>query len=87
MIAVSGHAAVVAPPILVTRFGNATVLTERAGMPPEDIHKTRSNTLAAYYEVEHPPLRDHDDLNDAMAVAYVMQDMLRQGLLTPEDFA
>ena len=48
MIAISCHAAVVAPPIPVTRLGNATVLTERAGMPLEDIHKTRSNTLAAY---------------------------------------
>jgi DNA polymerase III epsilon subunit-like protein len=86
MIAISCYVAGLTPPLPVQRFGNACQLTRRAGMPLEDIHKTRSTTLAAYYEVDHPPLRDHDGLDDARAVAYVIQHLLREGKLAQVDF-
>ena len=84
LIAISCYLQGIAPPIPAARFGNATRLLLQAGMPLEDIHKTRSNTLAAYFELDHPPLRGHDALDDARAVAFVIQHLLRQGRLSPE---
>jgi len=81
MIAVSCWIAGIAPPLAPPRFGNACDLALAAGMPLEDVHKTRSNTLAAYFGVEHPPLRAHDGLDDALGVAYTLQHLLRQGVL------
>lgn len=60
-----------------TQFDNACNLLLKAGMPYEDIKKTRSNRLAAYYGIDHPPLRGHDALDDALSVAYVLQHLLR----------
>lgn len=86
MVAISCYVAGIAPPLPITQFGNACDLLLKAGMPYEDLAKTRSNTLAAYYKVEHPPLRGHDALDDALSVAYVLQMLLRGGALTPDDF-
>ena len=86
MIAVSCWIAGIAPPLTPARFGNACDLLLTAGMPLEDVHKTRSNTLAAYYAVEHPPLRGHDGLDDALCVAYTLQHLLRTGHLSAADF-
>ena len=87
MIAVSCWIAGVTPPMLPARFRNACDLLLAAGMPLEDLHKTRSNTLAAYFGVEHPPLRGHDGLDDALCVAYTLQHLLREGRLSASDFA
>lgn len=87
LIAISCHVQGLAPPIPAARFANAAGLLMQAGMPLEDIHKTRSNTLAAYFELDHPPLRAHDALDDARAVGFVIRHLLRQGRLAPEALA
>lgn len=87
MIAISCYVEGIAPPIPATRFGNACHLLLKAGMPYDDLKRTRSNTLAAYYGIDHPPLRGHDALDDALSVTYVLQHLLRQGMLEPADFA
>ncbi|WP_068300113.1 exonuclease [Pararhodobacter sp. CCB-MM2] len=86
MIAVSCWIAGLAPPMGPARFRNACDLLLAAGMPLEDVHKTRSNTLAAYFEVDHPPLRGHDGLDDALCVAYTLQHLLQAGRLSATDF-
>jgi hypothetical protein len=86
MIAVSCWIAGVPAPMPPRRFANACDLVLRAGMPMDDVHKTCSNTLSAYYGVEHPPLRGHDGLDDALSVAYAVQHLLRTGALTPAAF-
>lgn len=86
MVAISCYVEGLEPPIPATQFGNACQLLLKAGMPYEDIKRTRSNTLADYYQLEHPPLRGHDALDDALSVAYVVQHLLRQGSLTLADF-
>lgn len=87
MIAVSCWIAGLAPPVAPARFGNACDLALAAGMPLDEVHKTRSNTLAAAFGVDHPPLRAHDGLDDALAVAFTLQHLLRQGRLQPSAFA
>lgn len=84
MVAISAYVAGIAPPIPATRFGNACSLLLGAGMPYEDLIRTRSNTLAAYYKLDHPPLQAHDALDDALGVAYVLQHLLRSGALAAE---
>jgi DNA polymerase III epsilon subunit-like protein len=86
MVAISCYVAGIAPPIPARRFDNAVKLVIAAGMPIEDIGKTRSNTLADYYGVAHPPLKGHDALDDALSVAYAAQYLLKTGKLRPEVF-
>jgi len=85
MLAISCYVQGLQPPIPATQFGNACQLLLKAGMPYDDIMRTRSNALADYYQIEHPPLRGHDALDDALSIAYVVQHLLRQGSLTPAD--
>lgn len=85
MIAISCYVEGLQPPILATQFGNACQLLLKAGMPYDDIKRTRSNTLADYYQLDHPPLRGHDALDDALSVANVVQHLLKQGSLKPDD--
>lgn len=87
MVAISCYVQGLTPPIPVTQFGNACDLLLKAGMPYDDLKQTRSNTLAAYYKIDHPPLRGHDALDDALGVAYVLQHLLGQGALEAADFA
>lgn len=86
MVAISCYIAGIDPPIPASRFDNAVKLVLAAGMPVEDIAKTRSNRLADYYGVEHPPLKGHDGLDDALSVAYAVQHLLRTGKLRAEVF-
>lgn len=86
MVAVSCYVAGIAPVIPAHRFDNAVKLAIAAGMPSEDIGKTRSSKLADYYGVEHPPLRAHDGLDDALSLAYTFQHLLNTGKLQPEAF-
>lgn len=85
MLAISCYVQGLQPPIPATQFGNACQLLLKTGMPYDDIMRTRSNALADYYQIEHPPLRGHDALDDALSIAYVVQHLLRQGSLTPAD--
>jgi inhibitor of KinA sporulation pathway (predicted exonuclease) len=85
MVAISCYVQGLAPPIPATRFGNACHLLLEAGMPYEDIKRTPSNRLAAYFAMDHPPLRGHDALDDALSVAYVVQHLLREKALEPSD--
>ena len=55
-------------------------------MPYEDMKKTRSNKLADYYKLQHPPLKGHDALDDALSVTYVLQHLLKTGQLSAEHF-
>lgn len=86
MIAISCYVAGITPPIPVTRFGNACDLLLRGGMHYDDIKKTRSNQLADFYGLPHPPLQGHDARDDALSVAYVLQHLLENGQLDPGDF-
>ena len=86
MVAISCYVEGFAPPIPAAQFGNACQLLLRAGMPYEDMRKTPSNRLAEYYRLEHPPLRGHDALDDALSVSYVLQHLLGQGKLKVVDF-
>ena len=85
MVAISCYVQGLTPPLPATQFGNACALLLRAGMPYEDLKRTRSNQLADYFQITHPPLRGHDALDDALSVAYVLQALLRQGKLSPAD--
>jgi len=82
MMAISCYIANIAPIIPANRFDNACKLLLSAGMPYEDIKKTSSNKLTAYYGLEHPPLKGHDALNDALSVTYVLQHLLKSGMLS-----
>jgi len=86
MLAISCYVADIPPSIPARRFDNAVKLVIAAGMPVEDIGKTRSNTLADYFGVDHPPLQGHDALDDALSVTYALQHLLRSGRLQPEVF-
>ncbi|MCY1549327.1 hypothetical protein D9M68_854900 [compost metagenome] len=86
MMAISCYVAGIQPPIPANRFDNAVKLLLAAGMPIEDLAKTPSNELAAYYQVKHPPLRGHDALDDALSVSYTLQYLLRAGKLDPAIF-
>jgi DNA polymerase III alpha subunit (gram-positive type) len=85
MVAISCYVEGFAPPISATQFGNACHLLLQAGMPYEDITKTRSNRLADCFHIDHPPLQGHDALDDALSVAYVLQALLRQTKLRPSE--
>jgi DNA polymerase III epsilon subunit-like protein len=81
MLGVSCYIAGVAPVIPAHRFDNICKLMLKAGMPREDLNRVRSNTVAEYYGIEHPPLRGHDALDDALCVTYAVQHLLRTGKL------
>ncbi len=86
MVAISCYVAGVEPSIPAARFDNAVKLLIAAGMPIEDLARTPSNKLADYYGVQHPPLRGHDALDDALSVTYTLQHLLRTGQLRREAF-
>lgn len=74
-----------APPIPAARFGNASRLMLKAGMPFDAIRTTPSSRLADWLGLAHPPLRAHDALDDALSVALAVQHLLRRGALDPAD--
>lgn len=86
MVAISCYVAGVPFPIPANRFDNAVKLVLAAGMPVEDIGRTPSNKLVEYFGVDHPPLRGHDALDDALSVSYAVQHLLRVGRLAPDVF-
>ncbi len=86
MLAISCFVANIHPPIPASRFDNACKLVLKAGMPYDDMTKTRSTELVGYYNLEHPPLNAHDALDDAMSVAYVLKHLLEKGMLNGQDF-
>ena len=86
MLAISCYVAGIAPPIPATKFKNACALILKAGMPQEDLNRTRSNTLADYYQLDTSALQSHDALDDALSVAYSLQHLLRSGALRADDF-
>lgn len=86
MVAISCYVAGIAPPIPADRFDNAVKLLIAAGMPIEDLARTPSNKLADYYGVEHPPLRGHDALDDALSISYTLQHLMKTGKLQPDVF-
>lgn len=86
MVAISCYVAGVPATIPASRFGNVCRLIRKAGMPAEDMNEVRSNTLADYYGIDHPPLTAHDALEDALSVTYALQHLLRTGALSPHDF-
>lgn len=85
-LAISCYVTGIAPPIPAPRFGNAPVLLQRAGRPMEEIHQLRSNTIAGHFGLRDDDLRGHDAVDDAIAVARVLQQFLREGRLVPGDF-
>lgn len=83
LVAISAYVTGIAPSIPATRFGNACDLLLSSGMPLEAIRTTRSNSLPAYFDITHPPLKPHDATDDARAVAYTLQYLLKLGRLSP----
>lgn len=86
MMAISCYVAGIPPSIPAHRFDNAVKLLLAAGMPVEDLAKTPSNKLSHYYGVQHPPLKDHDALDDALSISYTLQHLMRTGSLASEVF-
>lgn len=86
MVAISCYVEGIEPPIPIGQFGNACDLLLKAGMPYDDLKRTRSNTLSAYYDLRHETLRGHDALDDALSVAFALQHLLRKGSLSASDF-
>ncbi|MBY3035704.1 exonuclease domain-containing protein [Rhizobium leguminosarum] len=86
MLAISCYVAGLQPSIPARRFDNAVKLLVAAGMSIEDLAKTPSNKLAEYYEVEHPPLRGHNALDDALSISYTLRHLMKIGKLQPEVF-
>lgn len=86
LMAISCYIAGIAPTIPAARFVNACKLCLKAGMPYEDLARTRSSDLAGYFGVAAPQARAHDGLADARSVALALQALLRDGRLTPDDF-
>jgi DNA polymerase III epsilon subunit-like protein len=56
-------------------------------MPYADLRKTPSSRLADYFGIQHPALKAHDALDDALSVAYALQHLLRDGSLRAEAFS
>jgi len=86
MMAISCYVAGIQPSIPAHRFDNAVKLLLAAGMPVEDLAKTPSDKLSHYYGVQHPPLRGHDALDDALSLSYTLQHLLRAGNLRQDAF-
>jgi len=86
MVAISCYVEGIQPPIPAFRFDNAVKLLLAAGMPFEDLARTPSSKLASYYGLEHPDLKRHDALDDALSVAYTLQFLLKSGKLKPAAF-
>jgi len=86
MLGISCYIAGVEPVIPARRFDNACKLMLQAGMPQDDLDRVRSNTVAEYFRVDHPPLRGHDALDDALSLTYALQHLLRAGKLRPDHF-
>jgi DNA polymerase III epsilon subunit-like protein len=86
LLAISCFVEGLAVPLPATRFGNICSLLLRAGMPYEDIQKTRSGKLAHYFCLSPTVVRDHDALDDALSLAFVLRHLLREGKLHPDDF-
>jgi DNA polymerase III epsilon subunit-like protein len=85
-IAVSCYVAGIEPKISARRFDNARKLLQGVGMPHEDIQKTGSGELSAYFGIDAATLRAHDALDDALSVASVFQHLLRAGKLSKDHF-
>lgn len=83
MIAVSCYVAGIAPPLPVTRFGNAPTLFQLAGVPIEVIHGLRSNTMLDHFGLTLPDARGHDALGDARMVAEVLRHLMAKEWLPP----
>lgn len=86
MLAVSCWVEGIAPPMGPKRFGNAAGLLLKTDLDPEAVCRIRSNTICEALGVETPSLRAHDALGDALAVAYALQHLLREGRLRGEHF-
>lgn len=86
LLAISCFVEGIAVPLPATRFGNICTLLLKAGMPYEDIQKTRSGKLAQYFRLSPPVLREHDALDDALSLAFVLRHLLREGKLHSDDF-
>ena len=86
-VGISCYLAGVVPPLAATRFGNATRLLVKAGVPEDEVVTLRSNTLCAHFGVDDGGAQAHDALGDAKSVAYVLQHFLRRGALSADDFA
>ena len=86
-VGISCYLAGVVPPLAATRFGNATRLLVKSGVPEDEVVTLRSNTLCAHFGVDDGGAQAHDALGDAKSVAYVLQHFLRRGALSADDFA
>lgn len=86
LMGISCYVAGIEPVLPASRFGNASRLLLKAGMPYEDIQKTNSGQLADYFGIDHPPLNGHDALDDALSIAFTLQKMLHAKRLVPSDF-
>ena len=87
MMAISCYIAGIEPCLPAHRFDNACRLLLASGMPYEDLQQTQSSALADYFKIEHPPLRGHDALDDALSITYVIQHLLSEKKISKSNFA
>jgi DNA polymerase III epsilon subunit-like protein len=85
MVAISCYVTGIKPPIPAINFANACNVLLKAGMPYDDIKRTRSSGLSAYFELDTPPLKSHDALDDALSLAHALQHVLRKQMLDASD--
>lgn len=86
LLAISSYVAGIAPLLPANRFDNACKLMLKAGMPYEDIQKTRSGDLAAYFKLTDQQESRHDGLDDARSITKVLKFLLDTGKLCGADF-
>lgn len=87
LLAISCFIAGITPTLPAHMFDNACKLMLKAGMPYEDIQKTRSGDLAAYFKLVEQKESRHDGLDDARSIAKVLQFLLDTGKLESPDFS
>ncbi|WP_137136465.1 exonuclease [Rhizobium sp. FKY42] len=86
LMAISCYIAGIEPPIPARRFDNACKLLLKAGMPYDDIKKTRSGRLPHYFNLPDAGPARHDGLEDARAITRVLQHLLLEERLKAGDF-
>jgi hypothetical protein len=85
LMAISPWIAGIPAPLPARRFGNASRLLLKAGVPYSEVQTLRSHTLCAYFDLSPPEGTAHDARHDAQSVAVVLQHLLLTGRLEPAD--
>ena len=86
LMAITCYLAGIPPSLPALQFDNACKLLLKAGMPYEDLKCTQSGKLAEYFGVDESGSIEHNAVDDSLSVARVLQHLLVNGQLKPQDF-